>query len=105
MSVNDPGLAPVAHPKDAPPPSYKEGGISATEEAPRRLSESSKDDKKMAGSLAEEDSPTDTPIAPDQFDPNFATGKYELWSYYVCWIECFISPGPCCAIMPKMDPA
>ena len=34
------------------------------------------------GSLVEEDKP----VAPDQFDERYETGKWELWAYYAYYI-------------------
>jgi hypothetical protein len=34
------------------------------------------------GSLVEED----RPVAPDQFDEQYETGKYELWAWYAYYI-------------------
>lgn len=62
MAANDPGLAQVAAPAEDP---WK-GDV-----------EVSKD-----GTLVEDE----RPVAPDQFDEKFQTGKYELWAYYAYYI-------------------
>jgi hypothetical protein len=35
------------------------------------------------GSIVEADA---KPVAPDQFEPKYETGKYELWAYYSYYI-------------------
>jgi hypothetical protein len=35
------------------------------------------------GSIVEADT---KPVAPDQFEPKYETGKYELWAYYSYYI-------------------
>jgi len=62
MASNDPGLAQVAAPAEDP----TKGDV-----------EVSKD-----GSLVEEE----RPVAPDQFDERYQTGKYEIWAYYAYYI-------------------
>ena len=62
MAANDPGLAPMA---------------ASAEDAMKGDVEVIKD-----GSLVEED----RPVAPDQFDEKYETGKWELWAYYAYYI-------------------
>lgn len=57
MSAPDPGLAQVANEAEDP----TKGAV----------------EKHRDGSLSEED----RPVAPDQFDSKFETGKYEIWAY------------------------
>mgnify|MGYP003662724570 FL=1 len=38
------------------------------------------------GSGGPTESISDHPIAPDQFDPEWETDKYEIWSYYAYYI-------------------
>lgn len=74
MASNDPGLAPVTRPAEDPRIPRKDGSISMQAES--RSPSLDGERKELAAG--------DEPIAPDQFDPNFETGKWELWSYYVC---------------------
>jgi len=62
MAANDPGLAQMAAPAEDP----RKGDVKVTKE----------------GSLAEDE----RPVAPDQFDAKYVTGKYELWAYYCYYI-------------------
>jgi hypothetical protein len=36
--------------------------------------------------LTTEESLSDHPIAPDQFDPKLETDKFEIWSYYLYYV-------------------
>lgn len=62
MAANDPGLAQVAN---------------ASEDTTKGSIALDKD-----GHLVDDE----RPVAPDQYDPKFETGKYEIWAYcsYAC---------------------
>ncbi|KAK4495650.1 hypothetical protein PRZ48_012918 [Zasmidium cellare] len=62
MAANDPGLAQVA----APGEDATKGGVKETSD----------------GSFIEED----RPVAPDQFDERYETGRFEIWAYYSYYI-------------------
>jgi hypothetical protein len=40
----------------------------------------------VRGPSTTEESLSDHPIAPDQFDPRLETDKYEIWSYYLYYV-------------------
>ena len=59
MAANDPGFAVMPIAEDA-----KKGGIEEDGDA----------------------TSSEQPVAPDQFDPNFETSKWEIWAYYAYYI-------------------
>lgn len=66
MAANDPGPAPAL--------------VSAkTDEDSIKADVQVRHDNDSMGEL-------DRPVAPDQFDERFQTGKYELWAYYSYYI-------------------
>lgn len=86
MASVDPGLATATRPAEDPRIPHKDGSISGPGV---QLSPSSSQEDKLRtegdGNLASDEEPT----APDQFDPNFVTGRWELWSYYVRYFRTF----------------
>lgn len=76
MASNDLGPAPVL--KDTPP---------TADDAIRGDAEVRSTTK---GSVVELDA---KPVAPDQFDDRYETGKYELWAYYSYYIGNNVSFG------------
>jgi hypothetical protein len=69
MAANDPGLAPMA----APGEDTLKGDVEVMKD----------------GELVEED----RPVAPDQFDEKYETGRWELWAYYSYYIGNNVCPA------------
>ena len=44
------------------------------------------EDPKKGGIEEEDEAGSEQPVAPDQFDPNFETSRWEIWAYYAYYI-------------------
>ena len=88
MASNNPGIATVPMVEDPVDDTHHKPSLSGL------ASSSSGEQRKISATLggdeknrSSSDIPSDEkPVAPDQFDPTYETGKWEIWAYYSYYI-------------------